>query len=179
MRSDDPQVPAYGSELFQSKVNLLEGVGGHQAGAQPALRRWHRGRSYWIGEYAGIEKTAPHEEGLFQWADQDRDDRCLRRPDVESKLPETILKAVGVGPQLVPPFRFLLQHLQRSQHTGGVGRWQRGGEDQRTAMVAEIMDDVFRRCHEATDRSQRLGESARDNVHFFGHAVMGRRAIAV
>src|SRR2546422_1566073 len=55
----------------------------HQAGAEAALRRRHRGRNHGVGEHAGVEQLAPEEEGLLERSDQHRDDGCLRGTDVE------------------------------------------------------------------------------------------------
>ena len=100
-------------------------------------------------------------------------------PMSKPRLPEAVLQPAGVGPEQVAPLRLVLQHLQRGQHAGGVGRGQRGGEDQRPAVVLEVVDHVLRRRDEPADGRQRLGERAGDDVDLVGHAEMGRGAVAV
>ena len=68
---------------------------------------------------------------------------------------------------------------KRGEHAGGVRGRQRGREDERPAVVLEIVDDALRRRDEAADGGERLGEGAGDDVHLFGHAEVGRGAVAV
>ena len=178
-RSDDPQVPPDPPELLQREVDLLERVGRHQAGAEPALRRRHGRRRHGVGEHSGVEQPPPHEEGLLERADQDRHDRGLRRPDVEAQASEPVVQPAGIGPEPVPPLGLVLEHLQRGEHAGGVGRGQRGGEDERPTVVAEVVDDAVGRRHEPADRGQRLGEGARDDVHLVRQPEVRRGAVAV
>ena len=166
-------------ELLQREVDLLERVRRHEAGAEPALRRRHRRRCHRIGEDAGVEQPAPHEEGLLQRSDQHRHDRRLGRADVEAELAEALVQPAGVGPEAVAALRLVLQHLQRGEHAGRVGGRQRRGEDQRPAVVLEIVDHALGGGDEAADRRERLGEGARDDVDVVGHAEVGRGTVAV
>ena len=162
-----------------AEVDLLEGVRRHDAGTEPALGRLHRGRRNRIGEDSGVEQPAPHQERLLQGADQHRHDRRLGRADLEAQAPEAGLQAARVGPETVAPLGLVLQHLQRGQHASRVGGRQRRGEDQRPAVMLEIVDHVLGRGDEPADRGQRLREGAGDDVDVIGHAEVGGSAVAV
>ena len=103
----------------------------------------------------------------------------MRRPDVEAERPEPVLQPLGVLPEGGAPFGLLLHHLERSQHSGGVGRWQRGREDERARVVLEEVDHRFIGGQEAAHRGERLGEGPRDDVDVVLHPEVGAGALAV
>src|SRR5205809_3508576 len=96
-------------EGLERLVDLLRRMRRHQAGAQPALRRRHRGRDDGVGEHARVEQLAPEEERLFERADEHRDDGGLGGTDLEAEPAQPVLQPPRIYPQSLAPLGLLLQ----------------------------------------------------------------------
>ncbi len=99
--------------------------------------------------------------------------------DVVAQAAEPLVQPLGVGPEPLTAIGLGLDHLERRQHAGGIGRRQRRGEDERPAVMLEVVDDVLAARHEAADRRQRLGEGAGDDVDLVRQPEVRRGALAV
>ena len=64
--------------------------------------------------------------------------------NVETHAPAPFLEPAGVPPQHLAPLRFFDHYLECGEHPRGVGRWQRGGEHKRPAVMFQVVDHALR-----------------------------------
>ena len=115
---------------------------GHEAGADDRLAVTDGGVDGGGREDTLLVETLGKGEGLRLAADEDGDDRGLRRTDLEADRLEPLVHLAGVLPELVDPLGFGLHDLERLEHSADDGRSERGGEDEAAGLVLEELDHL-------------------------------------
>ena len=109
----DIQFFEYLGNMFKGIIYLLLGMGGHQRIADKRVARGNRRRYDRIDKDALFKQEFGDKECLIVVTHIERHNRCCRRPQFKPSLFELIDRVMGELPQILHPFGFRFQYIQR------------------------------------------------------------------
>ena len=138
----------------------------------------HGRRDYGVRIHSALVELLPEAEAFLVVADDDRDDRSLRPPDVEAEVAVALHHEMGVFPEALDVLGLVLHDIEGSHRGHDVGCGQGGREDEGAGVVLDVIDDVLVACDEAPEGCEALRERAHGDIDFLNQVEMGGRSSA-
>jgi hypothetical protein len=151
-------------ERREHAIDLLTRMFSRHRHANAACVRRYGRRKDRMCENAVVEERTPCFHCLEGVADQHGNHRRLRLADVETQRTEPFGDASCVLPQADASLRFSLENVERGERTGDGRRRHARSEDQRAAVMAQVLNHVGRTCDDTAHRRERLRERRQDQI---------------